>query len=636
MRRLERVLIDQASGVRFQGDLGTTFDRPRVDTATPRELGIHSAITISGDDDLPTYVEREFDSQLRIALAANLSSRGSFVVMVGGSSTGKTRSLYEAIYELVPDWGLVQPADASDLLDVKNAPPRETVFWLDELQQYLGGHPPLTSECVRALVRHGNLVVGTLWPDQYAKWTAGREDVHLLVKSAFVIPVPDSLNAAELSKAEVIAEHDSRIRDALDAREVGLTQVLAGGPRLVMCWEQPANAYSKAMITAAADAHRLGVQSPLSEDLLTGAMFGYLKTYQRVRPTAHWLSEALPHATEPLYGDVSPLFPVDDGRAGTLAGYTIADYLAQHVRRKRRTEPVPDHAWQALVTHLRRPEDLRRLATSSIARLRYCYAERALTRLVDEFDDGRAAAELVDLLVRQDRLQRAVEVLRHRLEAHPQDRLAGKKLTHVQELWQRVEQVRPPIDRRARDIPGAVAEILADGGVCDELRREADAGDTIAAERLIESLAERGCLREIRDRAARGEVLAAEALADLYLAWGEVDLLRERAEAGDRAAELRLSKTDLVSARRAGARNEIAGLRTAVDEGRPEAALQLCTLLFELRDEQNLRAELDAGTTGAAERLIALYTAQENHSLIRLRAFGLDADGRVVTPQPTP
>ena len=130
--------------------------------------------------------------------------------------------------------------------------------------------------------------------------------------------------------------------------------------------------------------------------------------------------------------------------------------------------------------------------------------------------------------------------------------------------------------------------------------------------------------------------MAAEALADLYAAWGEVDLLRDRANAGDRAADLRLGKMTRLAARRAGATNEIDGLRTAVDEGRPEASLQLCTLLFELRDERNLKAELNAGTTGAAERLIALYTAQDHPSLIRLRAFGLDADGQLVTPEQTP
>ncbi|MEU4242599.1 hypothetical protein [Actinoplanes sp. NPDC026619] len=572
-------------------------------------------------------MERSFDFQLRAALTGDLPERGNFVVMVGGSSTGKTRSLYEAIYELVPDWWLVQPAEATDLLGMRNAPPRTTVFWLDELQQYLGGHPPLTAECVRALVRHGNLVVGTLWPDQYAKWTAGRDDVNQLMKSAVLISVPESLDRIERSAAEVIAEQDNRIRDALKTRDDGMTQVLAGGPRLVMCWEQPANAYAKAMLTAAADAHRLGVQAPLSAELLTGAMFGYLRPQYRVPSAAYWLSQALPHATRPVHGDVSPLYPVDDGRAGTLAGYTIADYLAQHVRRERRSEPLPHESWQALVTQLRRPEDLRRLASSATARLRYVYAEGALTRLAEEFGDSRAAVQLADLLVRQDRLEHAVEVLRHRVTADPKDRVTVRKLADVQTLWQRVDEIRPPARSRDPGIPAAVADLLCDGGVRDELRREADAGSAIAAERLVDLLVDRGCLGEIRDRAGRGERRAAEALADLYAAWGETDLLRARAEAGDSAAELRLSKMHRVQARHEQARYQIGELRAAVDEGRAEAAMELCTLLFELRDEENLLIELNAGTTGAAERLIALYTALDHWRLIGLRAFGLDADG---------
>lgn len=611
------------------------LERPRVDMAIPRELGIHSAIPVgAGDDELPTYVPRDFDFSLRTALASKLPVRGSFVVLVGGSSTGKTRSLYEAVYGLVPNWWLAQPADAAELLEWKNAPPRETVFWLDELQHYLGGYPPLTAECIRVLVRNGNLVVGTLWPDQYARWTAGREDVHLLVKSAFVIPVPDSLNDAELATAEMVARQDSRIHDALRSEEVGMTQVLAGGPRLVMCWEQPANAYAKAMITAAADAHRLGVQSPLSEDLLAEAMFGYLQPRHRFRPTEYWLTQALPHATAPLYGDVSPLFPVDDGRAGTLAGYTIADYLAQHVRRKRRTELIPHEAWYVLATKVRRPEDLRRLAAGATARLRYHYAEGALTRLVEEFDDGHAAAELSDLYVRQCRLSEARQVLGDRVAKHPEDQLAVSKLSQVQTLRKRVDQFRPLGGRWGREIPADVAEILADGGVCDGLRQEAAAGNAIAADRLVQILLERGCLRELRERAEQGELRSAEALADLYAGWGEVDLLRARAEAGDRPAQLRLAKLQRDAGQGAGARPEyeIDMLRRAVDDGEPEAPVKLCSLLFDLRDEPNLRAELDAGTVGAAERLLALYTAQDHPALTQLRAFGLTADGRLFTP----
>jgi hypothetical protein len=606
-----------------------SLDRLRVEAAIPRELGIHSAVSVDGADDLPTYVERSFDFQLRAVLSANLPDRGNFVVMVGGSSAGKTRSLYEAIYELVPDWWLAQPAEASELLGLRAAPPRSTVFWLDELQQYLGTRPSLTFECVRMLLRHGNLVVGTLWPDQYAQWTSGRDDVHQLVRSAVAIPVSESLDRQERSKALLVAERDRRIEDALRPTDVGMTQVLAGGPRLMMSWEQPANPYAKAMITAAADAHRLGVQSPLSEELLADAMFGYLRPHQRVHKVDHWLAAALPQVADPKHDGVSPLYPVDAGRAGTLAGYTIADYLAQHVRRERRSEPVPHEAWQALVTHLRRPDDLRRVAASAGARLRFRYAEAALTRLAGEFGEDKAALELADLLVRQDRFDRAVEVLRARLDADSPELLVSQKYLHVQQLRRRVDEIRPA---RSRGMPREVAEIVVDGGFSDRLRREAEDGSAIAAERLVEVLAERGCVGELRDLADDRDPRAAEALADLYAAWGDVERLSERADTGDEAARLRLSKMQRAQARRTEARYQIEQLRALVDEGHGDAALQLCTLLFERRDEAALREELDAGTAGAADRLIALYTAQDHRSLIPLRAFGLEADGQFRTP----
>ncbi len=616
----------------------------RFDTASPGELGIHSAIvTPDATDDLPAYIERDFDFRLRATLA--VQGRGCFVILVGGSSTGKTRSLYEAVHSVAPNWRLVQPAETEELLALKDDPPSRTVFWLDELQRYLGGHPPLSAECVRALTRKENIVVGTLWPDQYDARVVTRqpaageaEDVRRLLRSATVISVADAFTPGELETAHEKAAQDGRIRVALETRDAGLTQALAGGPALVLCWEQAPNPYAKAMITAAADAHRLGVQSPLSEDLLVGAMFGYLRAAQRVQPKEVWLAEAVPHATRPLHGDVSALSPVDDGRAGTLAGYTVADYLAQHLRRHRRTACLPHEAWQELVTRIGRSADLRRLADSATARMRYCYAELALARLVEEFGDGTAAIELAQLLIRQDRFVRAVEVLRGQLAVNPRDRVVGRHLFRSQEIWQRVEEIRPAADAGDPAARERLTEILADGGVCDDLRVSAEGGDTLAAEQLVDQLAERGCLRELRERADRGDVYAAEALADLYVAWGEVDLLRARAIGGDQAAELRLSKVHAAGVRSAGAESEVSELR-ATAGGNPEAARKLCTLLFELRDESGLRVELESGTYGAADRLIALYTAEESmppERLAHLRAFGLSADGKLTSPYSEP
>ncbi|MDY7086280.1 MAG: hypothetical protein SYR96_14360 [Actinomycetota bacterium] len=605
------------------------LDRVRVDEAMPRDLGIHNAITASdADDDLPTYVERDFDFKLRAALTPN-AGRGPFVVMLGSSSTGKTRSLYEAVREIYPDWWLIQPPHAEYLLELKNDPPGRTVFWLDELQQYLSGRCPLTNECVRSLLRHGNVVVGTVWPDQLGALTAASPEVQRLMRTAIQISVPGTLSTAELNQARGVAERDDRIRQALDTQDAGLTQALAGGPALVMAWEQPANPYARAIITAAADSHRLGVHAPLAEELLAEAMYGYLRPSQRVQTTEVWLEQARPHATRPLHGDVSPLSPVDGGKPGSLAGYVVADYLAQHLRKVRRTEPVPHEAWRAFVEGVDRPSDLRRLADAAMSRMRYCYAQPALRRLATVHDDAVAAGELSDLLIRQGRFERATEVLRRRLDDDPRDRAIGRRLARAQELWDRVEQLRPRADAGDRSARDRIAEILIDGGLSDDLRARERDGDLTAAERLVELLADRGCVTEIRERADQGQVVAAEALADLYVAWGEADLLRERAEKGDRTAERRLARMPSARAREASTAVQMEELSAAVEEGKPEAAVQLSALLFDLRDMDRLTAELDAGTEGAAERFLALHTATGTppEHTARLRAFGLNADG---------
>ena len=607
--------FDARARAAYESQVGAgTFD-----AASPRDLGIHNAIVASDTtDDLPAYVTRDFDFRLHTALGLVRDERGCFVILVGGSSTGKTRSLYEAVYATAPGWSLIVPRETQDVLELMNEPPRRTIVWLDELKWFLGSHPPLSSECVRALIRRGNIVVGTLWPDQYDARVAARQpesseadDVRRLLKSATVISVPDTLTEGELRTAGVVAEQDSRIRIALGIRDVGLTQALAGGPALVLRWEQAPNAYAKAIITAAGDAHRLGVQSPLPPDLLAEAMFGYLRPDQRVRPKEVWLAEAVPHATESLDGDVSPLSAVDDGRAGTFAGYVMADYLAQHLRQFRRTACVPHEAWQALVTKVGRSADLRRLADSAVARLRYRYAERALDRLVREFGDGTAAIELADMLIRQDRFARAIDVLSRRLAVDPRDRTVGRHLSRTQELWQRVAEIRPAADAGDPVARGRLFEILADGGVCDDLRARAATGDVVAAEDLVERLAARGCVRDLHRLADEGYGYAAEVLADLYVAWGELDRLQARANAGDEAAKLRLSKVHEEGVRTAGTGTEVAELRAAAASD-PESARRLCTLLFELRDLGGLRAELEAGTYGAADRLVALYTAEES------------------------
>ena len=86
----------------------------RVRDARPRLLGVHAAISVPGvpDDVPPQYVPRDVDAaefgvRARVSAAAQA---GGFVLLVGGSSVGKTRCAVEAVKTLLPEWWLVHPA----------------------------------------------------------------------------------------------------------------------------------------------------------------------------------------------------------------------------------------------------------------------------------------------------------------------------------------------------------------------------------------------------------------------------------------------------------------------------------------------------------------------------------------------
>jgi hypothetical protein len=150
----------------------------RVSQADPRRLGVHAAISVPGvpDEVLPEYVPRDTDDgklgvRAKVAAAAE---RGGFVLLVGGSSVGKTRCAFEAVTALLPDWWLVHPAGPGEVAALATAPTPRTVVWLDELQRYLDGERGLTGGVVRALLNapYPVVIIGTLWPGRYAAYTA--------------------------------------------------------------------------------------------------------------------------------------------------------------------------------------------------------------------------------------------------------------------------------------------------------------------------------------------------------------------------------------------------------------------------------------------------------------------------------
>jgi hypothetical protein len=339
---------------------GTEAARPagavRAIDADPRRLGVHAAISVPRvrAEVPPEYVPRDVDAAEFGVLpnVAAAAQRGGFVLLVGGSSVGKTRCAVEAVKALLPEWWLVHPAGSAEVAALAQAPSPRTVVWLDELQRYLDGEDGLTGAVVRALLNASDpaVIIGTLWPDRYTTYTAmptpGGADPHVrereVLDLATVVRIDPALSPAEQGRARTAAVRDPRLRVALESAGYGLTQTLAAAPHLVARWEdaQTADPYAWAVLTAALDVARLGARAPIRADLLRAAAPGYCTSRQRAEASENWFEQALTYAAGKLHGAVAALSPSGAGM-GRVAGYTVADYLIQHASRERRYARVP-------------------------------------------------------------------------------------------------------------------------------------------------------------------------------------------------------------------------------------------------------------------------------------------------------
>jgi hypothetical protein len=207
----------------------------RVNEANPRRLGVHAAISVPGiaDEVPPEYVLRDADAAehgVRAQVTA-AAQRGGFVLLVGGSSVGKTRCAAEAVKALLPDWWLVHPAGPDQVAALAKAPSPRTVVWLDELQRYLDGEHGMTGGLVRALLgaTHPAVIIGTLWPDRYTAYTTvpapGGTDPHArereVLELAAVIRIGPEFSPAEQDRARAAAARDPRLAIALGATGYG-------------------------------------------------------------------------------------------------------------------------------------------------------------------------------------------------------------------------------------------------------------------------------------------------------------------------------------------------------------------------------------------------------------------------------
>jgi hypothetical protein len=106
----------------------------------------------------------------------------ALIVMRGTSSTGKTRSLWEAVQQLGPGWIVIRPRTPTALRSLPDSGSldRRCVVWLNELQGFLGPNGAgLSLDVMRDLFAAAAVpvvLVGTVWRDKLRSATDARDD----------------------------------------------------------------------------------------------------------------------------------------------------------------------------------------------------------------------------------------------------------------------------------------------------------------------------------------------------------------------------------------------------------------------------------------------------------------------------
>jgi hypothetical protein len=369
--------------------------------------------------DLPAYVPRDVDRQLAGVVRAAGEGRSGIAVLVGGSSTGKTRACWEALRLLrgrPEPWRLWHPIDPSRPEAALGELPLIgpwTVVWLNEAQFYLDVAANGLGERIAAGLRNllhepdhaPILILATLWPEYWGQLTtrpaARTPDPHEQARELLAgpsIPVPAALTAAEQEMAATA--RDLRLSlAAAEARDGRVIQFLAGARELIVRYET-APAGARALLDAALDARRMGMGPALPRNFLEVATPHYLSDADWDELGRDWptrLREALTYTAaqcKGISGPLSPLLPRpgDDAfPAGQV--YRLADYLEQRGRHDRRACFPPPGFWKAAASHAN-PGDLPALAEAAQSRGLLRVAAR-LRKHAARHGNTREAATLV-------------------------------------------------------------------------------------------------------------------------------------------------------------------------------------------------------------------------------------------------
>jgi hypothetical protein len=375
--QIENAELDGTATTGKDPDGGVTPGVP-ITVLDPIALEVHPAISPGGRPGrlsaLPPYIRRAHDEELAYLIHSAIAGRSQVVVLVGESSTGKTRACWEAVQGLPDDWRLWHPIDPGRLraaVDSLSKVGPRTVVWLNELQHYLLAEDTNATEAIAAglrslladAARGPVLVLGTTWPEFWKILTdtpppgrpQRRSQARELLSSATSIVVPDAFGSDEIHVLHRLAAQDWRLdAAATQARDGRVTQFLAAVPRIIEIY-RTAPAIARGLLDAAIDSRRFGHHdTAISAELLREATPGYLSDDQWQLADETWFDDAVAYASTPCFGAPGPLLPLRASPGSTESpsarpAYRLSDALERIGRMERAGVLPPESLWKALL-----------------------------------------------------------------------------------------------------------------------------------------------------------------------------------------------------------------------------------------------------------------------------------------------
>jgi tetratricopeptide (TPR) repeat protein len=364
---------------------------PRVREVAMHRLGVQSSKQDAARLPTPYVARPKADRELAEALG-----RSSFLLLVGDSTTGKSRTMAELLRREWPDARLIVPAGEKAGLDELTREPLPTggdrgVLWLDDLARYIGPNGVDTTMLER-LAQHDPpiTVVATI---TWARWgeldqAPGevRRTAQAIWQRAGRVELARRLTPEERAAAEGLYPGE-------DFSEYGIGEQLMAAPQLADRYAGAAEAHPSgwAVLHATVDWRRTGLDRPVPRRLLRELYGRYLAEHAApVTDTDEGFEAGLLWALQPVAGSVALL-----GQAATAGGpgFRVSDYLIELADGQRGPDRVPvlDAAWD-LALRAAEPAELLAVGLAAVVRAKGELSGQAILRAYDSAPDSTIKA----------------------------------------------------------------------------------------------------------------------------------------------------------------------------------------------------------------------------------------------------